>query len=290
MNGESLLAPAPMPRPTTAPAPLLVSPEVRSAITAALRQHYVRFDDLEDLTQQVLERALRLDEPPSTLPEWVALVRKMASRLAVDSQRQRHSRSRYNAGLYENPDDRPTSDAVGSDAPEAIDARRKLDFARRQVEEGVINARAVEMLEAEADDVPQAEIARRLNVPHHVVRNELSRVRRVLRESWSAFAGPGLMAILGFLAFLLHDRSRPTLEATEVPEPNLDHTIAPVEATPEEMADALRRQALRACAVQQWVECVETLNRAEELDPAGAAKPWVWKAKNHALRQLGDKE
>jgi hypothetical protein len=91
------------------------------------------------------------------------------------------------------------------------------------------------------------------------------------------------------LAGPLRDRSRPTLATTDVPEPDLDHRIVAPEPMPQETADALRRMALHACDMKDWVGCLETFDRAAELDPAGDAKPWVQKAQLEARRRLGTK-
>jgi DNA-directed RNA polymerase specialized sigma24 family protein len=287
MRDESLV-------PPDAPAPLLsgtifADPEVRSAIVSALRWRHVPPNDIEDLTQEVLLRALSLDQPPPTLPECLGLVRKMATDLAVDRMRSLRIRGRFHAGLHENPDAHPASDTPMSDVPEAIDQRRQLDFADRAIDRRYITERQAAIMAAEASDVPQSEIARDLRVSFQTVRNELARGRRKMRESWAAYAALSLAALLGVLAGLLRDRNRPTLAKTDVPEPNLDHPVEAPELTPEETADALRRMARHACDVGEWFECAETLGRAAELDPAGDAKPWVQKMKSEALQHLDEK-
>jgi DNA-directed RNA polymerase specialized sigma24 family protein len=277
-----------VPAPSS-PATHFASADVRTAIASALRRRHVGRSDLDDLTQEVLVKALALRESPTTLSECVALARKMASDLAVDRMRQRRIRSRFLDGPCEHPDDTAAADTPASDLPETIDVQRQLDFARRQLEAGVITVRQAAMFESEADDVPQRETARRLHIAYSTLRNELARGRRAMRESWTAYAAMALFAIMGWLTYLLGDRPHLTLEATDAPDLHLDHTVTPPEPTPEETAEALRRQALRACAAQQWYDCVETLDRAAEIDPAGDTKPWVHEARKKAMGHLDPK-
>ncbi len=284
MSQESLVAPkAPSP---SSPSAHLAHVEVRSAIAAALRRKQVKRDDIEDLTHDVIVKALALPALPAALPECTALVRKIAGDLAVDRMRQRRSRGRYNVGLCEDPDDRSASECTAAaGADDAIDVRRQLAFTQHQIEAGLVSARQAAILEAEADDVPQSHVARRLDVAYKTVRNDLARARRTLRESWASYVTLVLFAIAGFVGWALRDRA----ENDPVAAPHPEDSLAPPEATPEELADGLRRKALRACAVQQWDDCLDGLDRAAALDPAGDAKPWVQKARHEAQMHRTDK-
>ena len=292
MSQASLVAPlvapkAPSPSPASAN---LARVEVRSAIAAALRRKYVKTDDIEDLTHDVILKALALPELPASLPECTALVRKIAGDLAVDRMRQRRSRGRYNVGPCEDPDDRSASEFTASaGADDAIDVRRQLAFTQRQIEAGRISARQAAILEADADDVPQSHVARRLNVAYKTVRNDLTRARRKLRKSWASYVTLILFTITGFVGWALRDRALPELGNDHIAAPHPEDSLAPPEATPEELADGLRRKALRASAAQQWDDCLDDLDRAAMLDPAGDAKPWVQKARHEAQMHRSDK-
>ena len=135
----------------------------------------------------------------------------------------------------------------------------------------------------------QSHVARRLNVAYKTVRNDLARARRTLRESWTSYVTLVLVAIAGFVGWASRDRARPELENGYVAHPRPEHSLAPPEATPEELADGLRRKALRACVVQQWDDCLGGLDRAAALDPGGDAKPWVQKARHEAQMHRSDK-
>jgi DNA-directed RNA polymerase specialized sigma24 family protein len=285
MRQESLVAPK-APSPSSARSNL-ARVEVRSAIAAELRGRHVRTDDIEDLTHDVIVKALVLPELPASLPECTALVRKIAGDLAIDRMRQRRSRGRYNVGLCGDPDARSTSQfTAAAGADDAIAVRRQLAFVQHQIEAGLLSARQAAILEADADGVPQSHVAERLNVAYKTVRNDLARARRTLRESWASYVTLVLFAIAGFVGW---ERARPDLENNHVAHPRFEHSLAPREAMPEELADSLRRKALRACAVQQWDDCLDGLNHAAALDPAGDTKPWVQKAKHEAQMHRSDK-
>jgi RNA polymerase sigma factor (sigma-70 family) len=284
MRAELLVSPK---VPTTSSArATFASSDVRAAIAKALRQQYVPSAEIEDLTQEVLVKALALDEPPVTAAECVAVARKMATDLAVDRMRRRRQRGRFHAGLAEDPDNHAASDTPASDVPERIDQGRQIDFVQRAIAAELITARQVAILEAEMDGVPQSKIARRLRVAYQTVRNDLTQARATMRKSWAAYATATLAALLAVLTGVLRDRSRPTLATTDVPEPDLDHAITAPEPTPQETADALRRMALHACDMKDWDACFETFGRAAALDPAGESKPWVQKARREAFGHL----
>jgi DNA-directed RNA polymerase specialized sigma24 family protein len=286
MRSESVMS-SRVPAPSS-PASHFASAEVRTAIAAALRQQHVGWSDIDDLTQEVLVKALALRESPATLSECVALARKMARDLAIDRMRQRRIRGRFLAGPCENPDDVAATANAASDIPDAIDIQRQLDFARRQAEAGAITARQVAILEDEANEVPQAEIAQRLNVSHQTVRNDLSLARRVMRASWASYASAVLLAVFGAIVAFVFGRHDPHV-AAPAPDTHDDPPVAPPEETPEHRADVLRLQAVRACDVQQWAECLDALNQASALDPAGDANPDVQKATELARRHVDEK-
>jgi RNA polymerase sigma factor (sigma-70 family) len=287
MQGESLVSPK---VPAASPSEMILArPEVRSAIAAVLWKHRVPSEEVEDLTQEVLARALTIDDPPATLPACIALVRKMATFVAIDCIRRRRRVRLFDVGPDENPDERAELGASADDVVDSIDRRRQIDFVRRAFDGPTLSRRQVAILRAEIDDIPQSDVAQRLRIAFQTARNELTTARRTLRDSWTAYAAVGLAALVGLLAGLLRDRHRPALADTDVPEPKLDHPVAAPELTPQETADAFRRMALHACDVGDWVECVRTFDRAAEIDPAGDTKPWVQKAKLEALRHIDEK-
>jgi DNA-directed RNA polymerase specialized sigma24 family protein len=268
--------------PSATHAAHLASPEVREAIQAVLKKRTVPEDDLEDLTHDVIERALVAPSPPAGLEECKALVSKMASDVAIDRWRRAHRRSKVNVGLYENPDDRP-GPAIG--ASDAVHAREQIAFFRGQVDKGAITGRQAAILARYAEQVPGAEIADELRVAHQTVHNELSAGRRVLRASWAAYAAVGVLAGVSVILWLLHDRDN-VAKKTPREEIRPDPSAGPQGPTPLQIARDQRRDALHACDVGRYNDCLEGLDRAAKVDPAGDASPVVQKARVNAAERL----
>jgi DNA-directed RNA polymerase specialized sigma24 family protein len=272
--------------PSATHAAHLASPEVREAILAALKRRSVPDDDVEDLAHDVIERALVTPSPPANLEECKALVAKMASDVAIDSLRRRQRRSKVNAGLYENPDDRPGPAAGASDA---VHAREQIAFFRGQVDKGAISSRQAAILARYAEEVPSAEIADELRLSHRTVYNELSAGRRAVRASWAAYAAVGVLASVSLILWLLHDRDR-TAKKTPREEIRPDPSAGPQGPTPLQIARDLRRDALHACDIGNYDECLDGLDRAAKVDPAGDASPVVQKARENAAQRLFEQQ
>jgi hypothetical protein len=58
------------------------------------------------------------------------------------------------------------------------------------------------------------------------------------------------------------------------------------EPTPQERAADLRRDAFEKCDAGQWQECLDGLDRAQGLDPAGDSNPAVQEKRDEAQRAL----
>jgi DNA-directed RNA polymerase specialized sigma24 family protein len=239
----------------------LVLPVVTSAIESTLRRRGVRGADLEDHRQAVLERAY-LAAPPASCDECVALVRKIAREMAIDTDRKARRRSRVDVGLCEDPDERVPADAA--DATDVVDARRQLAFLQSEIASGNITDRQVAILAKAVDEIPQAEIAAQMQLAHSTVRNELSAARRAARMSWAAFSAA---AVVGVFAFLLSRNEPP--KAGSAPPYHPDESGTPPEQTTEEMLQIVRRKALDECDKQEWAACLEDLDVARDVDPAG---------------------
>lgn len=274
-------------RPLSPHAAHLAMPAVHDAVERVLRRRGLPTADIEDLRQNVLSRALVAAPPPPTLEECIALVRKIARDAVIDHFRSRASRAKYDAGPYENPDDRASADSGADDALDPIDARKRLDVVRSQIHAGNITARQVEIIASAADGVPHPAIAQRLNLAPQTVRNELSAARRTARGSWAVYVGAALFAAGGFLLWFFRDRAP---VAHREPEIRPDDTAFPRHPTPLELARDMRRRALHECDVGRWVECLAGLGQAAELDPVGDDDPRVQQARKiaapHILEEL----
>jgi len=91
----------------------------------------------------------------------------------------------------------------------------------------------------------------------------------------------------GFLLWFFRDRAP---VAHREPEIRPDDTAFSRPPTPPELARDIRRGALHDCDVGRWVECLQGLGRAAELDPVGDDDPRVQQARKtaapHILEEL----
>jgi RNA polymerase sigma factor (sigma-70 family) len=263
----------------------VASQEVHQAVVAMLRRRGVRGAELEDVTQDVLETVLESPTPPPSLEDCVALACKIARDIAIDRFRKRRSRAKYNAGLYENPDDRPAPDPVSSGERDPIDARKQIDCIRREIAAGRITRRQVAILAAEAEDVPQAETAARLNVAHQTVRNDLATARSTARASWASYLAVAAFAVAGFIVWMLRDRDQ-MAKTPPQPAPRPVDSQTPPQPTQQERAEDMRRKALHDCDVGRWDECLEGLQNAEMIYPAADTDLRVQKALDQARQHV----
>jgi DNA-directed RNA polymerase specialized sigma24 family protein len=242
---------------------------VHSAIEAVLRRQGVAPPDVEDLRQVVLAQALETSTPPPDLDQCIGLVRKMARDVAIDHFRRRARRSKFDAGPYENPDDRAAVEAPGE---ERLDVGRQIAWVQDRIEDGTISPRQAGMLASAADGVPGIAIAREWGLTDQTVRNELSRARKTARLSWAAFIGSGVVAAI--VLYGLVSRPPPAREVGA----DLPHRL--------QVAQQLRGRALQECRSERWADCLQDLDRAAQLDPAGDAAPEVQNARADVQRML----
>jgi DNA-directed RNA polymerase specialized sigma24 family protein len=265
----------------------LVAPEVREAIGMVLRRRGVPAVDSEDLTQDVIERALRTARPPESQGECVLLVRKIAKDLAIDTFKSARARGKYNAGPYENPDEAPARAPSAGEQRDPIDAARQLDVVEEQIRVGNITARQASILASSALDMPHAEIASELKLAPQTVRNELGAARRTVRQSWAAYVATALFATIA-LWFWVSRQPKVAAPHIEPTAPTPSSSAPPASSSPLGVAQEQRRGALHACDEKRWQPCLDGLDQAARLDPAGDAALAVQKARAEARSHLGD--
>lgn len=260
----------------------LATRQVQRAVERVLWKRGLRAADIEDIRQNVLSRALVTAHPPPNLDECLALVRKIAHDAATDFFRANASRAKYDAGPYENPDDR-ASDGPHAGARDPVDARRQLDFVRGQIDAGDITARQAEILARAADGLARPAIAQELNLAPQTVRNELHAARRTVRTSWALYVAAAAIAAFGVIVWTLRPR---VPVANQEPEIRPDDSRLPPEPSPLQVARDLRRNAFHDCDVGRWSECLSGLTKAGALDPFGDDDPRVDKARKTAAQHI----
>jgi DNA-directed RNA polymerase specialized sigma24 family protein len=168
---------------------LLATATVRADVTVVLKQRGVHPDDLHDLVQETLARALAVHSPPRDLAECMLLTRVIARNVAVDHVRRRIVRQRHHSSAA--PEDQPARDDPFADPRDPIDRRRQLTLMMCDPERGGLSPRELAIVHAVSERVPQAEIAAELGVCHQTVRNELWRARRFFQATWCALESSG---------------------------------------------------------------------------------------------------
>jgi DNA-directed RNA polymerase specialized sigma24 family protein len=189
----------------------VASDDARRAVIAILRRRGFRPSDIDDLTQDVLARALLVTPPPPTLVRCVGLVKKMAHQAAIDAVRRAIGRRRFDVGPPDEAALECAADPDATAAPDIADRRRQLAVVRAQIDRGAISARQATMLAMTADGAPRAEIAAHFGIAEQTVANELATARKVARASWAARAGAIAIAvamIAATLAYWLTPRAR----------------------------------------------------------------------------------
>src|SRR5262245_4123830 len=130
-------------------------------------------------------------------------------------------------------------------------------------------------------------IAAEAQVPAARVRQRVSRMRRWMKERWMAeLAAAAALAILALIiARLLRG---PKEEPQIAPRPEPPPTVQPEEPTPLDRARALRAEAFKSCDEAAWERCLEKLDEAAGLDPAGDSAPEVVEAREKARKALDE--
>jgi RNA polymerase sigma factor (sigma-70 family) len=243
----------------------LEDPRFRSVLVRALRRRVPEID-AEDIVQAAITEAVaagKADEDPVLVRRWIAAV---ARNRLVD-----HFRKKREV-LTESP-----PDIADVRSPHEADLLR---WAELELPDGQSAEETLEWMLREAEGESLEEIAKESNLPPARVRKRVSRLREHFRQRWavyaSAFAAIAIAAALGAHLF------------TGQPEVVPIAKDAPPDAStsPRQMADDLRRRAFEACGAGQAVRCVELLDDAARLDPAGDTSPEVVAARDSSRKLL----
>jgi RNA polymerase sigma factor (sigma-70 family) len=241
--------------------------------------------EVDDVVQSVVAEAMVSQHAPSEEGEVRPWVHGIARHKVVDW---------YRANRREVPQDPELQDAIGVDdnAAEASDLYR---WAQRELPEGEEHAKTLEWMLREGAGEKLEAIAADENVPAPRVRQRVSRLRRHYKARWAAQAA-AVAALLVLVVVIVILRSRKEEEIAPRPAPSAvpsllpEPTLAPPEPTPDERAAELRRDALQKCDAKAWQECLDGLDAARALDPAGDGDPKVRAARDVASKALLQKQ
>jgi DNA-directed RNA polymerase specialized sigma24 family protein len=238
-----------------------IGPDLRAALVAMVRKR-VPESDVEDIVQATLTEAVVSPHAPresDALRRWLFGV---AKNKVVDFHRRRGRES------FDLPE------VAGSPAPHQ--EADLLRWAEKNLPPGEDAAKTLDWMLREGEGEKLESIAESEHVPAPRVRQRVSRLRRHFKENWKRE-----VAMLAALGVLVTVAIALWLREKEKPE-NIAHDPKFVPLDPK--AEELRKDGLDLCAKSQWKECVEKLDDAKRLDPAGDTRPEVKKAREDAAR------
>ncbi len=246
---------------------LLSEPARIRALTQCVRAK-IPPHDVDDVVQSTLADALAAASPPldeSALERWLNGI----ARHKVADYYRSHRRHELADGDIDRHD-APTDGHAES-------TRDLLHWVNGELPADSEAPRTLEWMMREADGDRLESIAAENNLTAPAVRQRVSRLRRYLKERWALqlAAAVTLVLVVGVGVYAYKTRG-PAIE----PEPT-----ARVE-TPAFIAQKLRQSALADCRSGHWRTCLEQLDHAKVLDPAGDNAQAVAEARADIARAL----
>ncbi len=228
--------------------------------------------EVDDIVQSVVAEAIVSSHAPAVEDQVAPWVHGIARHKVVDW---------FRAHRREVPHDPELQDSIGVEDTSA-EANDLYRWAQKELPEGEENAKTLEWMLREGAGENLESIAADANLPAPRVRQRVSRLRRHYKARWAAQTA-ALAALLAVIVaiFIASRRKqepiapRPAPSALPTPSPLPDPTVTAPVATPEERAADLRQDAFRKCDEQAWQDCLDGLDAAKALDPAGDTDPRV---------------
>jgi len=239
----------------------LAEPGLMRAVEAAVKRR-IQGDDAHDVLQATWTDVLQAADVPADPEEFRRFVFGVARHKVLDHYRRR---------AREVP-----TEAVAEleQPPEPLSARDILRWAKGELPDAE-SKNTLEWMLREGDGEKLEHIARDANLPAPRVRKRVSRLRRFLRQRWAAELLLGVLLASGVYLYT----TRKPLDERAMPEP-------PREKTPQELARDLRQRAAGDCRVGDARACLDGLDRAKALDPAGDSEPSVLESRRVAAERL----
>lgn len=232
---------------------LLSDPNLRRALGDWIRRR-VPADEVEDVIQATLIEALASASAPAEPEELRRWVWGIARHKIADLHR-KHRR--------EEPAELPDIEGPQEDQHAAEDLLR---WAQRELPPGDGAKQTLGWLLREGEGEKLEHIAEGEALPAPRVRQRVTRLRQHFRARWQSHLAA--VATLVGAGILLWWWFKPRVG----PEPQIvkEAPSAPAPVDPSiDQARQLRRLALERCAERDFVSCIEGLDRAAALDPAG---------------------
>lgn len=218
--------------------------------------------DVEDIVQAALTEAFESPNAPTDPEQLRRWVFGVAKHKVVDFHRKRGRETFDVPEVPGGPAPHVEADLLRwaeKNLPEGDDAQATLDWMLR---------------EGEGEKLESIAASEKLPAPR--VRQRVSRLRRHLKDNWqrevALLAAVGV--VLGALFLLLRRKEDPRIQ--------FDPNGIPMDPR----AEAMRREGLERCAKSEWRPCLEKLDEAKRLDPAGDGRPEVQRAREGAEKAL----
>ena len=239
-------------------------------------------DEVEDVVQSTFTDALAAREAPVDAHEIRLWVYAIARNKVADLFRRTRREVPQEPSLAD-------EEAAAADSAPAS-ARELLRWAEKELPVGEGAESTLEWMLREGQGEKLESIAAEANVPAPRVRQRVARLRRHFRARWAAqVAAVAAVATLLVIAIALvaFFRRRETDAKIVSPSP----AGAPVPPTPQELGPEqrgkeIRRVALQECERQEWRPCLDGLDSAKQLDPAGDPDVVVQRARSAAAKAL----
>jgi DNA-directed RNA polymerase specialized sigma24 family protein len=247
----------------------LGDPEIRKFLEEFVRRR-VPPADVDDVVQTILCDALAAERAPTEREELRRWLVGIARHKVADLHRK---------GTRERPVEAPEPEAP----PAPVEVREMARWAEEQAQSTKDGGKTLAWMAREGEGEKLETIAEEENLPPARVRQRVSRMRRWMKERWAAeLAAVAMLALLA-IAVWRWLRADETPEALpEVPVPTSQPDVAPA----LERARVVRADALRKCEAFEWQACLDGLDEAKRLDPAGDTAPEVGAARARAERAL----